>query len=329
MPAQPNDPLSDPGRLAALRRARLLDTPPEEAFDQLARLAARLLRAPQALVTLVEPDRQFFKSAIGVSEPWQSARGTPISHSFCRYAVASGTPFVVDDAREHPEVRNNPAIDDLGIYAYAGVPLVDDEGYALGTLCVVDSQPRHWTPEDIETLTVLAATVMSTIRSWAQRSAPVPDAAQADVPVDRRTGARMRAAGAALADASRALLEALDGYDSLVRTADTSSAHLDAEALALQLTHVARAHLREALAGTEEAVEQLVDADFVDPAHTSLAALRAAAADYLQQYDACSELGMQFQLGNAQLGDYEAACTDSVDAEFALRRAMAAYAGDR
>jgi GAF domain-containing protein len=106
--------LTDSGRLAALRRTNLLDTPAEEAFDRLARLATRLLDAPVALVSLVNADRQFFKAAIGLAEPWLSARQTPVSHSFCQHLLVSGGPLVIDDARLDPRVRDNPAIVELG-----------------------------------------------------------------------------------------------------------------------------------------------------------------------------------------------------------------------
>ena len=78
--------LRDPARLSALRQTALLDTPAEEAFDRLTRLASKILRAPVSLVSLVDEDRQFFKSAIGLAEPWASLRQTPLSHSFCQHA---------------------------------------------------------------------------------------------------------------------------------------------------------------------------------------------------------------------------------------------------
>ncbi len=103
--------VENPERLTALRRADLLDTPPEEAFDQLTGLAARLLDAPIAFVSLVDKDRQFFKSCIGpVPEPTLSQRQTPLSHSFCQYAVASQEPLLIEDAREHPVLKDNLAV---------------------------------------------------------------------------------------------------------------------------------------------------------------------------------------------------------------------------
>jgi PAS domain S-box-containing protein len=149
--------------------SRLLDTPPEEAFDRLTRLAARLLGTPVALVTFVGEDRAFFKSATGLQEPWASRRCTPLSHSFCRHVVAAGAPLVVDDARRHPLVRANPAIRELGWIAYAGVPLTTGDGGIAGALSVADSMPRLWSPRDVALLQDLAASVVTEIELRAPR----------------------------------------------------------------------------------------------------------------------------------------------------------------
>jgi GAF domain-containing protein len=122
-----------------------------------------VLHAPVALVSLVDADRQFFKSCLGLPEPWASERGSPLTHSFCQHAVAAREPLIVTDAREHPVLRDNGAIRDMGVIAYAGIPLIDDKGHALGTLCVIDSQPRHWTSHQIELLSDIAASVTTEI----------------------------------------------------------------------------------------------------------------------------------------------------------------------
>src|SRR5882672_5287078 len=150
-------------RLEALGRTSLLDSPPEEVFDRLTRLAARVLHVPSAMVSLVDGDRQFFKSSVGVPEPWASLRQTPLTHSFCKHAVASGEPLVVTDAREDPLVRDNLAVSELGVIAYAGVPLTSTDGYTLGALCVMDVRPRDWRNDEIEVLRSLAASVMTEI----------------------------------------------------------------------------------------------------------------------------------------------------------------------
>ena len=160
--AQPS-PVRDPERIAALRRTVLLDSPAEQAFDRLTLLATRILDAPVSLVSLVDQDRQFFKSCIGLPEPWATNRETPLSHSFCQHTVATGEPFVIEDARADPLVRANLAIRDLDVVAYAGIPLELD-GQVLGSFCVIDSKPRAWSADDLEILRTLAESVMTEIR---------------------------------------------------------------------------------------------------------------------------------------------------------------------
>jgi hypothetical protein len=153
----------DEGRLDALRATGLLDSDISPSFDRLARLAAHVLHAPVALVSLVDADRQFFKSCLGLPEPWASRRESPLTHSFCQHAVASREPLLVSDAREHELLRDNLAIRDMGVIAYAGIPLIESGGHALGTLCVIDSQPRHWTTHDVQLLSDIAASVVTEI----------------------------------------------------------------------------------------------------------------------------------------------------------------------
>jgi GAF domain-containing protein len=154
-------------RLAALQRLQVLDSPPEAAFDRLTRIACRILRAPVSLVSLVDRDRQFFKSCVGLPEPIASARQTPLSHSFCKHVVGSGRPLIVEDARSNPLVKANPAIEEMGIVAYAGIPLVTSSGEAIGSFCVVDHRPRAWSFDEIDTLRDLAACVMHEIEGRA------------------------------------------------------------------------------------------------------------------------------------------------------------------
>jgi GAF domain-containing protein len=149
-------------RLATLGRTGLLDTPGEEPFDRLTRLATRLLKTPVALVSLVDRDRQFFKSAVGLPEPWHSRRETPLTHSFCKHAVARNAPLVIPDARKDPEFHDSPAVRELQIVAYAGIPLMLS-GYALGAFCVIDDEPRSWSYEEVQTLKDLAECVMREI----------------------------------------------------------------------------------------------------------------------------------------------------------------------
>lgn len=163
-PSTPASAVHDPERLRELQHTRLLDSPPQESFDRLTRLTSTVLNVPVALVSLVDSDRQFFKSCLGLPQPWAAQRQTPLSHSFCQHVVESRRPLIISDAREHPLLRNNPAIRDLGVIAYAGVPLITPTGQVLGTLCAIDHEPRHWTPEQIEILSNLAGSVLSEIQ---------------------------------------------------------------------------------------------------------------------------------------------------------------------
>jgi hypothetical protein len=165
----------DSDRLEALHATGLLDSDVNPSFDRLARLASTVLNAPVALVSLVDADRQFFKSCLGLPEPWATQRGTPLSHSFCQHAVASREPLIVDDSREHDLLRDNPAIRDIGVIAYAGIPLIDADGHALGTLCVIDSRPRHWTTDQVQMLSDLAASVVTEI-AFAKAATPATQA---------------------------------------------------------------------------------------------------------------------------------------------------------
>lgn len=128
----------------------------DASFDHYARLVRRFLRVPTALVTIVEADRQIFPGASGLQEPLLSTRQTPISHSYCQYVVADKRPLVVSDARNDPRLATNPAIADYGAIAYAGWPVVDGDGFTVGSLCAIDTEPREWEDEEILVLKDLA-----------------------------------------------------------------------------------------------------------------------------------------------------------------------------
>ena len=155
--------VGDPGRLDALRDSALLDSEAEAGFDRLTRLAADLLDAPVAAVSLVDADRHFFKSCVGLPAEVAASRALPMTHAVCRYVVTTGAPFVVPDARVHPLMRDDPALRDLNVVSYLGVPLVAAGGHTLGSLCVVDGVPREWTDRQQRQLTDLAASVMTEV----------------------------------------------------------------------------------------------------------------------------------------------------------------------
>jgi PAS domain S-box-containing protein len=159
--------LSDGVRLAAVRATNLLDTAVEEEFDRLTRLAAKLTGAPVTFISLVDEDRDFYKSCFGFPEPLASERqltGT----TFCHYALVSQGPLVIDNAVDHPIYGEVPTVKSLGVQAYLGVPLITATGQAIGSFCAIDFKPRQWTKLDIEVMQELAA---STLREIELRSA--------------------------------------------------------------------------------------------------------------------------------------------------------------
>ena len=151
----------DPARLAAVRATGLLDSEPEEVFDALAQLAGRLLHTPYALVTLVDDARCFWKSRIGI--PKDGPTQNTVEESFCKYVIAFDEPLVVGDVRVDERTIDHP-VSDFGIVAWAGYPLRDHDGLILGSLCVVDTVPREWTPADEGVLEALALAASTELR---------------------------------------------------------------------------------------------------------------------------------------------------------------------
>lgn len=152
----PAEVLRDPERLGALDAMGLLDSAPDEALDVVTRLAAEVLGVPVALVSLVDDTRQFFKSQVGLPQPWRDRRQTPLSHSFCQWVVSSQEELIVPDARVHSVLRTNRAVSDLGVVAYAGVPLSAVTGQPIGSFCAIDDKPRHWSNDEVVALRHLA-----------------------------------------------------------------------------------------------------------------------------------------------------------------------------
>lgn len=172
-PDEPWDPASwqarlragvaDPQRVAAVEATQLLDSKPDESFDELARLAAAALRVPWVFVTLVDEHRSFWVSAVGVDpDPVSEQYGeNPMGDSFCQYVIGADGVVVIDDARLDPRSDQNPSIESMGVVAWAGFPLRSTDGYVVGTFCAVDRVARAWSGEDITLLHALASAATS------------------------------------------------------------------------------------------------------------------------------------------------------------------------
>lgn len=153
---EPKMPPDESGRVSELHDLHLLDTPPEERFDRLTRLAQRLFGVRIALVSLIDHDRQWFKSRQGLD-----ATQTPRNISFCGHAILADGPFVIPDALLDPRFIDNPLVSGpLAIRFYAGMPLQGPSGHKVGTLCLIDQQAREFGPDDVAALRDLAALVM-------------------------------------------------------------------------------------------------------------------------------------------------------------------------
>ncbi len=155
-------PIDERRRLSALRATGLLDSPPEESFDRLTRLARIMLDAPLSRVSLIDERRQFVKSSSGLENVLPPSPDSPLSYSLCRYVVAAREPLVIDDAAADARVCACLAVSEMGAGAYLGFP-IRFGGEVLGSFCVIDLKPRHWTPREISVVRDLAAVVESEI----------------------------------------------------------------------------------------------------------------------------------------------------------------------
>jgi GAF domain-containing protein len=150
-------PVHDQERIAALQKYAILDTEPEQAFDDLTLLASFVCKTPIALISLIDEDRQWFKSKVGMT-----ATQSPRDIAFCSVAIQQSEVMVVPDTLKDERFRNNPfVVSEPKIRFYAGAPLINEEGYALGTLCVVDKTPREMEPEQKEALQALSRLVLA------------------------------------------------------------------------------------------------------------------------------------------------------------------------
>jgi PAS domain S-box-containing protein len=255
--------LGDPERVAVLEATGLLDSEAEEAFDRLTRLAVRLVGVPAAFVSLVDAQRDFYKSACGFGEPLASARELT-GPTFCHYTVQQATPLVIPDTAADPTWRAVPTVQTLGVAAYVGIPLVVD-GQSIGAFCAIDMSPRAWSGDEIEILTELAAS--------AQREIELRVAAATARQTTERLKEQQATLGAAVEQMRRQQLELERSNMQL----QEQQVELEAQAAALQ---EGNANLEGALADAVRARRQAEQArSATEAAHVRTASLLEATAD--------------------------------------------------
>lgn len=226
-PALPG--VHEPGRIGVLERVDRVTGPADPELDRVARLAARLLSAPAAYVTLVGAQEQRSPGAAELDHDGEPMRRLDLGDSICQFQVVTDEPLVIGDARSDPLTEHNRTVRDGSIGAYAGMPLRGGGGHVLGSLCVVDRTARHWDPEELRLLDDLAAVVSNDIehRLAHQRTTQVEAEAravldawrphadavaslvelseQADDPRLQRSAARVRSTGGRVGSAATAL----------------------------------------------------------------------------------------------------------------------------
>ncbi|MGH7554928.1 MAG: GAF domain-containing protein, partial [Longimicrobiales bacterium] len=172
--------IEDDGRVGAVRRVLATHGGMDDVLDRLTALCSKTMGVPVAAVSFVDRDRQVFKASVGVPEPWSTAKQMPLRYSICKHAVGAGKALIVRDTRRHAVVGRNPSVSELGVRAYAGMPLITGDGHALGTFNVVDMRPRDWSKLELEALGELTAIALVEIEQHMASEAAARTAAESE-----------------------------------------------------------------------------------------------------------------------------------------------------
>jgi hypothetical protein len=167
---KPNQITQNPAFFSVLQQLKLLNSPADERFDRLTRLAAKVMKTPISFISIIDEDRQVFKSQVGLPQSLASQQEIPLSKSFWKHMAAEIAPLAVEDARLDPILKNNPIIPGYSFIAYLGVPLTTKSGVTLGSFSVIDHQPRKWGEEEIYVMQELAFTAMTEIELRSEKA---------------------------------------------------------------------------------------------------------------------------------------------------------------
>ena len=225
METQTQYPENEAERLNALRRYQILDTPPEPAFDRIAEMAATLFQVPMAVVSLVDEDRVWFKSRLGIDAD-HCARDAGL----CASAIASPGVFYLRDAAHDERAVGHPLVPALGIRFYAAAPLRTHDGLNLGTVCVLDQKPRELAPGEAETLKMLAALAMNQmeLRLYAEKVAQLEQ-------VQRTSGEQLREANERLAQSEERFRDLFENAPIAYVYGDNDSRIIQANGAAMKM----------------------------------------------------------------------------------------------
>jgi diguanylate cyclase (GGDEF)-like protein len=163
--------LADPARLAKIEALGIVTEPLDDELQAVVADTAKAFHVPISLVSIVTPERQWFKAHVGTSGRLREERGTPIEEAFCRHVVESRQPLVVNDAALHPGFQKNPLVRNGMVRSYVGAPVMTSDGHVLGTLCIVNDKPQHIPPAEVDKLVVRARAVAGMLERKAQQRA--------------------------------------------------------------------------------------------------------------------------------------------------------------